>query len=202
MMCASFNTTAARTMPPGFHIRTCRKNELDIWKDIHFDDPHTAAQYRDFMTKYFEDVYASKGDLFYETCLFVCNTEDEPIGTCFIWKAYNQVQTLHWFKVVKAYEGRGIGRALLSIVLQRLKKEDYPVYLHTQPSSFRAIKLYADFGFCLLSDPVIGGRQNDLEACLPILEQHMPEEDFRKLQVCKAPQAFLDAVRSSEVHEF
>jgi hypothetical protein len=28
---------------------------------------------------------------------------------------------------------------------------EYPVYLHIQPSSFRAIKLYSDFGFSLLS---------------------------------------------------
>ena len=31
--------------------------------------------------------------------------------------------------------------------------------LHTHPSSYRAIKLYSDMGFKLLTDPIIGTRQ-------------------------------------------
>ena len=202
MMCHSLNASAIRKMPPEFHVRTCKKSELEIWKAIHFDDPDTASNYHDFMTNYFNDVYAAEGDLFFEKCLFVCNEDDEPIGTCFIWKAYNKINTLHWFKVVKQYEGRGVGRALLSVVMQSLKKEDYPVYLHTHPSSYRAIKLYSDFGFCLLSNPRIGSRQNDLEDSLPILEKYMLREDFIKLQFCKASKNFLKAVNSSNINQF
>jgi GNAT superfamily N-acetyltransferase len=202
MMCKSLNTLAVREMPLEFHVRTCRKSELEIWKSIHFDDSNTATEYHAFMTNYFNDVYSDKGDLFFEKCLFVCNDDDKPIGTCFIWKAYNKINTLHWFKVLKRYEGRGIGKAILSVVMQDLKYEDYPIYLHTQPSSYRAIKLYSDFGFCLLSDPVIGSRQNDIEVCLPILEKYMPREDFIKLQISEAPKDFLDAVCSSNINEF
>lgn len=202
MMCRTLNTSALRELPREFHVRTCRKSELEIWKAIHFDDSRTAAQYRDFMTKYFHDVYAGKGDLFFEKCLFICNEDDKPLGTCFIWKAYDKINTIHWFKVLQRCEGRGIGRALLTVVMQNLNKEDYPVYLHTQPSSYRAIKLYSDFGFCLLSDPAIGNRRNDIEVCLPILERHMPREEFIKLQMCKAPDDFLDAVNSSDVNQF
>ena len=56
------------------------------------------------------------------------------------------------------------------------------VFLHTQPSSFRAIKLHSDFGFAFLTDPIIGYRKNDLEECLTILKEHMPQKDFEKLQ--------------------
>lgn len=202
MMCKSLNPLAVREMPQKFHIRTCRKSELELWKAIHFDDPQTASDYHDFMTNYFDDVYADAGDLFFEKCLFVCDYDDKPIGTCFIWKAYNKFNTVHWFKVLKQYEGNGIGRALLSVVMQDLNHEDFPVYLHTQPSSYRAIKLYADFGFTLLSDPVIGSRQNDIEACLPILEKYMPQEDYMKLQIFEAPKDFLEAVNSSHINQF
>lgn len=203
MMCESLHPDALRELPLGFHIRTCRKRELEIWKAIHFDNSITAAKYHDFMTHYFNNVYAEKGDLFFEKCLFVCdNDNDKPIGTCFIWKAYNKINTLHWFKVSKHYEGRGIGRALLSVVMQDLKNEDYPVYLHTQPSSYRAIKLYSDFGFSLLSNPVIGTRHNDVEESLPILEKYMPREDFIHLKICQAPTDFLDAVNSSNMAQF
>jgi ribosomal protein S18 acetylase RimI-like enzyme len=104
--------------------------------------------------------------------------------------------------VIPSHEGKGIGRALLAHVLQELPPERFPVYLHTQPGSFRAIKLYSDFGFSLLSDPVIGFRKNDLEASLGYLEQAMSPADFTKLQIAKAPKEFLDAVCSSAVNEF
>src|SRR5699024_5149220 len=128
--------------------------------------------------------------------------DDKPIGTCFVWKSYNTIYTLHWFKVLKEYEGRGIGRALLSIVMKSLSKDEYPIFLHTHPSSYRAIKLYSDFGFCLLSDPLIGSRKNDLEECLPILEKYMTRSDFNKLKIIKAPQFFMNAVSSANKSEF
>lgn len=82
-----------------------------------FDDMKSAKEYNGFMTEYFNDVYGSKEDLFFQKCLFVCDKNDTPIGTCFAWKAYEKISTIHWFKVRKNYEGSGIGRALLSIVM-------------------------------------------------------------------------------------
>ncbi|SEN97774.1 GNAT family N-acetyltransferase [Paenibacillus sp. OV219] len=202
MMCSSLIPSAIQEVPQGFHVRTCRKDELDVWKTIHFDDPETARNYGEFMTNYFHDVYAQEGELFFDKCLFICNDEDAPVGTCFIWKAYGQINTLHWLKVLKSSEGKGLGRALISEVMKELGEEDYPVYLHTHPSSYRAIKLYSDFGFALLSDPVIGSRKNDLEESLPILQDHMPAEDYKNLQICQAPEEFLEAVRSSAINQF
>ena len=202
MMCRELNRTAMRELPAGYHVRNCRKDELDIWMNFPFDDPAEALQYRGFMTNFFQDVYGSKEDSFYAKCLFVCDTHDRPVATCFAWKAYDRITTIQWFKVLKEYEGRGIGRALLSIVMQGVSPDDYPVFLHTQPSSFRAIKLYADFGFELFDDPVIGTRPTDLQQCPPILQAHMPAEAFRSLRTTSAPSFFLEVVRSSPKVEF
>ncbi|KAM3095862.1 GNAT family N-acetyltransferase [Phormidesmis sp. 146-12] len=134
--------------------------------------------------------------------MFVCDRQDKPIATCLSWKAYDEFNTIQWFKVLKEYEGQGIGRALLSIVMQKLERRDYPVYLHTQPSSFRAIKLYSDFGFSLLSGDDFGIRKNDLDECLPILEKFMPKEYFRKLRITPAPKEFEDAVNKYDTNQF
>ena len=202
MMCEQLNIHALRELPDLYHVRNCRKDELDIWLDMPFDDPIEAKVHRQFMTDFFASVYSGKGDLFYEKCLFVCDVNDKPIATAFIWKAYDKINTVHWVKVLKGYENQGIGRALLSIILKELKEEDYPVYLHTQPESFRAIKLYSDFGFKLLSDPIIGPRMNDLEECLPILEKHMKREDFNKLHIVKAPNYFLNILETVKDNQF
>ncbi|WP_235782039.1 GNAT family N-acetyltransferase [Paenibacillus senegalensis] len=154
------------------------------------------------MESYFQEVYADKEDQFYEKCLFVCDSDDRPVATCFAWKAYDAITTIQWWKVLRQYEGQGIGRALLSIVMQSLSDEDYPVFLHTQPSSYRAIKLYTDFGFQLLSDPVIGTRTNDLEECLPILREYMTPQAYQSLQITEAPVFFLQAASSSPIVQF
>lgn len=202
MVCNELNHSAFSELSKEYHIRTCRKDELDIWKGMPFDDINIAKEYSGFMTNYFNDVYGGKESLFFQKCLFVCDKNDIPVGTCFAWKAYGKITTIHWFKIVKSHEGLGIGRALLSNVMNRIEKNDYPVFLHTQPSSFRAIKLYSDFGFALLTDPVIGHRQNHLEECLPILEANILQEAFKKLTFTKAPKNFLEAVKLSNINEF
>ncbi len=202
MMCNELNLNAISNMPLGFHVRNCQKSELDIWKAMHFDDPKLAKQYYNYMTQFYNSVYAKKGDLFFQSCLFVCDKDNRPIGTCFFWKAYERITTIHWYKILKDYEGKGIGRALLSIVMKSLTDDEFPVFLHTQPSSYRAIKLYSDFGFYLLSDPLIGNRKNDLEESMPILKKNMPYQDYQHLRITKSPNFFLESVRSSNEIEF
>jgi ribosomal protein S18 acetylase RimI-like enzyme len=189
-------------MPEGFAIRNCRKGELDAWIDLQADDPLQAPMLRGYLQDYFRGVYAPEGDRFYGNCVFAVNQADVPVGTVFIWKAYASVNTVHWFKVRPSLEGRGIGRALLSHVLGALPADGYPVFLHTHPSSYRAIKLYSDFGFRFLTDPRVGSRGNDLEECLPILREYMPEADFAALKTIAAPRFFLDAAASSPVSQF
>jgi GNAT superfamily N-acetyltransferase len=79
-----------------------------------FDDADLAKEYDEFMSDYFTTTYGGKAELFFTKTLVVCNQQDRPIATCLIWKAYNELNTIQWFKVLKEYEGQGIGRALLS----------------------------------------------------------------------------------------
>jgi len=193
MMCERLNKSALSELPAGYHIRACRRDELEIWKAIHFDTPSEAAENNAYMTGFFNRVYAPDGDLFFQRCLFVCDSGDRPAGTCTAWRTFGCASTIHWFKVLRSHEGKGLGRALLSESMRRLSAGDYPVFLHTQPSSYRAIKLYSDFGFALLTDPQVGHRSNDLDAALPHLKRLMPESVFSQLCFRKTPLWFLDA---------
>lgn len=202
MMCNSLNKEAVSDIPNGYHIRLCQEDELDIWKAMQFDTDEEAREYHDFMTDYYNQVYLRKGNLFFSRCLFICDQENTPIGTCFLWKAYDAIWTLHWFKVKKEYEGKGIGRALLSYVMASLPEEEYPIYLHTHPESIRALKLYSDFGFKLITDPFIGNRRNHLNECIPILETQMVNTDFKRLQFTPATAHFLKVSSASNIEEF
>ncbi|MDR0928746.1 MAG: GNAT family N-acetyltransferase, partial [Oscillospiraceae bacterium] len=204
MMCDKVNPAAYQSMPAGYHIRHIREDELEFWKHMHIDtdDSTTQKEFGAYMSEYFERVYAPKGDLFYKSCLMAVNDDDEPVATCFAWKAYGRYTTIHWYKTIKAYEGKGIGRALLSAVMQSIASDDYPVYLHTQSGSFRAIHLYTDFGFRILKDAKIGNRNNEIEEALPILKELMPEALYNQLLFDYARQEFLDVVSKHETNEF
>lgn len=191
MVCEEPNLGAFSDMPDGFSIRNCRRDELDVWKAFPFDDPATASEHYQYMTHSFESIYGRREDLFFENTLFVCDANDRPAATCAHWKSYDAFNAIHWFKVLKDHEGKGIGRALLSVIMRRFSAGDYPVYLHTQPGSFRAIKLYSDFGFKLLSGEKFGTRLNGLDESLPILKRFIPEKHHHKLKVSPAPEAFL-----------
>ncbi len=202
MMCERLNRAALAPLPPGYHARTCRPDELAIWKAMPFDDAASAAAHAPFMDAFFATTYGGKEERFFASTRFVCDADDRPVATCGLWRAYDAITTVHWLKVVRAHEGRGIGRAVLSLVLEGLPADRYPVYLHTQPESHRAIKLYSDFGFDLLAGERFGARRNDLDEGLAYLRRHMPEAEVQKLRVRQPPQAFLDVVDRATTIEF
>jgi ribosomal protein S18 acetylase RimI-like enzyme len=202
MMCPALEPGALRPMPEGFAVRNCRKDELDAWIELQADDPSQTPMLRGYLMDYFQGVYAREGDRFFENCVFAVDRRDVPVGTVFIWKAYASINTVHWFKVRPALQGLGIGRALLGHVLGALPADGYPVFLHTHPSSYRAIKLYSDFGFRFLTDERVGSRPNNLKECLPILEEYMPPAAFSGLKTIAAPRFFLDAADSSPIPQF
>ncbi|MGI5894010.1 MAG: GNAT family N-acetyltransferase [Candidatus Merdivicinus sp.] len=189
-------------LPEGYQIRNCRKEELWDWMDLPFDTPEEANQYRGYMEDFFAKVYAPHGNLFFKQCRLLLEPDGRIAGSCFIWKAYEKVTTVHWFKIRKDLEGHGLGRALLSAVLREVQPEDYPICLHTQPGSFRAIKLYIDFGFYMAEDPVIGQRINQWKEALPYLREMMPKPVFDSIRIGKAPEVLLRAAAQSVINEF
>lgn len=202
MMCEQLNENAFSELSDEYHFRNCRPDELETWKAFPFDSDRIPPQYEDFMNKIIQDSYRRDMDAFFKNTIFVCTQEDKPIATCSSWKAYGKIETIHWLKTIKAYEGKGIGRALLSKIMKRFEHQDYPIYIHTQPGSFRAIKLYADFGFQLLRGGRLGTRENDLEKCLPILEEFIPPADFQKLVIRETPDSLIAALRDETTIQF
>jgi GNAT superfamily N-acetyltransferase len=194
MQCDKPDKTAFRGLPDGFSFRLCHRDELDVWKLVVSEE-----QYVSYITEYYEQVYAKHADEFFRRCTFVCDSDDKPVASTYIWRSYNKINTVGWFRVLPEYEGRGLGRALLSNIFTNV---DFPVFLHTQPTSAKAIKLYSDFGFKLLTDPTIGYRKNNLAESLPYLQRVLPESDYKKLQFAEADKALLEAALSSEIREF
>lgn len=201
MMCERLNQQALTDLNTDYYFRNCRPDELNLWKAFPFDSDTVPLEYEDFMNQIINDSYSGNMDTFFQNTLFVCNTEGTPVATCSHWKAYGKINTIHWLKTRKAYEGKGIGRAVLSAIMRRFTSDDYPIYLHTQPGSFRAIKLYSDFGFQLLRGGQLGTRRNELEKCLPILKEFM-KKDFEGLKIIDTPDDLIELLKNETTIQF
>lgn len=196
MVCPRLDPRQLTALPKGYSFRTIRPHELPLWEAFHFDDPQEAEEHRGYMRAFYRDVYAPREELFFRRCTFVCDAQDTPVGTAFLWEVFDPpFTTLHWLKVKQSHEGLGIGRALISHLMRELPETRYPVYLHTQPESARAIRLYTGFGFQLITDPQVGHRTNDLEEGLRMLRAIMPETAMRRLRFTPAPVTFLLAAQ-------
>ena len=202
MMCEKYKESASRKIPKGYHIRKLRKDELETWFLFPFDTVDgDKTEYLEFMKEYFKNVYSSKSEIFYDSCLVVCNDKDIPVATCFAWKAYDKFWTIHWFKTLKTEEGKGLGKAILTEVMNSIPENEYPVYLHTQPGSFRAIKIYSDFGFKILTDEFIGSRKNNYKESTKYLKYFM-KQYYNSLEFTKSDGNFGNTAKSHHFNEF
>ena len=194
MQCDTPNRDAFCPLPSGFSVRLCRREELIIWKTI-----WAQGEYMDFVNHYYDKVYAPHEDEFFRRCIFAVDENDKPVATSGIWRSYGEINTVLGFFVLPEYEGRGIGRGLFSEVM---KNAECPVYVHTHPTATKAIKLYSDFGFKFITDPVVGYRENNLQESLPYLEKMLSERGHTGLKTVKANPALLKSALLSKFAEF
>lgn len=73
---------------------------------------------------------------------------------------------------------------LITEVLKVFKQkyENQAIYLHTQPSSFQAIKLYNDFGFNIAKTDSYGHAVNEYADAMEILEKVMNVDAYMRLK--------------------
>jgi ribosomal protein S18 acetylase RimI-like enzyme len=115
---------------------------------------------------YFVRDYLAYPDQLKQRCVFVINAQGLPIATATAWfadSALGHQPSLQWVSVAPEYQGKGLGRAVVSKAMSlfpRLEPSE-DVYLHTQTWSHVAIRLYRSIGFHLCSAGLIAMNRND-----------------------------------------
>lgn len=136
-------------LPPGFKFRFFRRGESKIWAQITTqagEFPNLPAALKRFRREFIQE----KENLF-KRCIFLETTENQAVGTAMGW--YNHdfgdgfYGRLHWVAIIPAYQGRGLARPLISQALHIIRQHHGKAYLSTGTRSFKAIKLYLDYGF-------------------------------------------------------
>lgn len=126
--------------PQGFGIRSYRQGEKHIWTRIRDGDTGGWCAHR------FEDPEILKDRIF-----FLTTDEGEEIGTVTVW--WKTAYTGRIWGLIESVEihpdfrGRGLGKAMMSVAMQRVKRSHDCCMVGTETGRLAAIKIYLDFGF-------------------------------------------------------
>ncbi len=175
-------------LPEGYAIRTYQPGDENAWAALHvatgdFSTTAEAATY--FMDKYAPDLTRA---------LFAVSPEGHVIGTVTAWtddRAGETIRSIHWLAVHKDHQGKGIGKALTQTALKLMRREDNaaPVYLHTQPWSWKAVLLYISLGFKLQKKDSFANYVNQYDQAMTALRPLLDEKQLAKLEANSSREA-------------
>jgi ribosomal protein S18 acetylase RimI-like enzyme len=136
-------------LPSGYIIRKYQEGDKRIWAEVEtaageFPNPLKGLeQFEKEFIKYPEELK--------ERLLFLENSHHQCIGTAMGWfddsyfkPGYGRI---HWVGIHPDFQGKGLAKPLVGEALKIISKFHDKVYLTTQTRSFKAIKIYLDFGF-------------------------------------------------------
>jgi GNAT superfamily N-acetyltransferase len=137
------------SLPADYTVRKFREGDREKWAEI-----ETAAGEFDTVSQasdHFQNEFGAHLEEFKDRCLFLLTNTGEIIGTGTAW--YNpdfHGETwgrVHWIAIHPEYQGKNLAKPFLSIVLKKLSEYHAKAYLKTQTTSYKAVKIYLDFGF-------------------------------------------------------
>ena len=96
--------------------------------------------------------------------IFVENPQGEKVATATAYYDANgdlppERGQVHWVAVRRDHQGKGLARPLISRVLHVMKKRGHTeAMLHTQTTTWVAVRLYLEFGFRPMPENAEAGR--------------------------------------------
>ena len=181
MKCSDYEYKDVK-LPDGFSIVSYQTGYEKEWAKLEhaIGDFGSAAE----AEKYFTETYLQEPERSSDI-LFVLDRENDIVGSCIAWQdkqGVNSVSSLHWLVVDERYQGIGLGRALATAVMNiYAEHEALPVYVHTQPWSWKAIYLYISLGFRLQKTDTFSHYENEYEKAMTELGKVVREDQFELL---------------------
>jgi len=168
-------------LPEGYAIRAYQPGDEDAWATLMCavgEQTDFAEAKAEFTRRYL----SAPNRIF-----FAADAEGTVVGTAIAWN--DSLRVLHWLAVHPAHQRKGLGRALCQTALRLFRREDnsLPVWLHTQPWSWKAILLYVSLGFKLQPRDTIYNYENQYAQAMETLKAIVTPEQFAKIKAASAP---------------
>ena len=170
-------------LPKGFSIVPYKSGYEKAWAELEYSigDFESLEE----AESYFVSTYLQNRPLL-NNILFLLNEDNLIVGSCIAWQDRRKesiVSSLHWLVVDEEYHGRGLGKALCYATMNIFKEQkNLPVYIHTQPWSWKAIFLYLSIGFKLQKTDTFSHYENEYYKAMTALKQVVTSTQFELLQ--------------------
>ena len=142
-------------LPEGFTLSGYKPGFEEAWARLMFELGQTdsSQEARDIFRKEF----LSEPALLQTRCLFLLDAKNALAATASLWHGNHfgrELLRIHWVACAGEYQGRGLAKALLTALLDIARALNYrdTLYLTSQTWSYKALHLYARFGF----EPYLG----------------------------------------------
>ncbi|MFC1604640.1 GNAT family N-acetyltransferase [Planctomycetota bacterium] len=136
----------------GYSIRWYQPGYEEYWQAVQT----LADEFTRVTPDLFEEQFGTDTQLLSERQCFLCDSEENIIGTATAWLDNHDGKSLgriHWLAIIPQQQGNGLAKPLLTIICNRLKELGHrKTYLTTQSVRIPAINLYAKFGFAPVID--------------------------------------------------
>jgi GNAT superfamily N-acetyltransferase len=135
-------------LPSGFSLRPLTGTEdADNWLAL----IRAAERLQRIESDTFTRAYGTDDRMISERVYFLLDSDEKPVGTVAAWQGSGERADwgrIHWLYILPEYQGKGLGRALLTFALHRLRELGHTrVYLTTDTGRPDAVHLYHALGF-------------------------------------------------------
>ena len=182
LKCENYRETEI-VLPERYHLRNYRTGDEKAWAKLEFEIGDFASVNE--AEEYFISQYGQNADDLREQCFFVIDEQEYVVGSCIAWKdsrGTDMVASLHWLVVSPSHQGKKLGKALCQRVMKVFReKNDFPVYIHTQPWSYIAILLYVRQGFKLQMTDTFSHYENQYALAMNTLKKILTVPQYNEL---------------------
>ena len=185
MRCDSYQLQTV-FLPCGFEIVPYQEGFEKFWATLEFEVGDFSSV--EEAEAYFVDTYMHNPQQLLNRARFLLAPDGSVIGSCIAWEDVRQdsmVSSLHWLIVDERYHGMGLGKALCCEVMKIYKDSgSLPVYIHTQPWSWKAVLLYISLGFKLQKTDSFSHYTNEYLEAMSVLKSILSGKQYEILVSC------------------
>lgn len=173
----------APVLPDGYAFRRYDTSGAAAWAALEYAVGDFKSETE--AASYFRGRYGAAPDKLEKRCVLIADAGGAVVASCIAWWDEMdgvRVPSLHWLVTRPDRQGLGLGKAVLLRTLQVFAGlGEYPVYLHTQPWSYRAVLMYSKCGFRLLKSAAFTGYVNEYTEAVEAMRPHIGDAHCRRL---------------------
>ena len=184
LKCTKICTTPV-SLPEGYSFKMYDVGDEKYWAKLEYEIADFSSVEEAKM--YFKTNYYNQFDELKKRCVFVVDAYGNVVGSCIAWhdlKDNDTVASLHWLVVSPEHQGKHIGLALCQKILEIFNEHrEAPIYIHTQPWSYKAVMLYIKLGFKIQKSDTFSHYENQYQQATDTLKNILTHEQLLKLKL-------------------